>query len=201
MQGNFVGKNFFLNVTKGAFGEKLQPGVQTHSFNEITGHLVNITFKDTAYGPAMRLHVVDQSNFYMLSMFLNSRPANAFFMAMRNLTLTQELTFKIRSVDGKDYFTVHQFGTTVVWYFVDEYLKELPREVELRKAYMKAIVENEIIPSLRKIPNPFPKHAIYKPMRKGLQGGYFDDYQSKGPIHKANPRENDPGFGKSVELW
>jgi hypothetical protein len=200
MQGTPIGKKFFLNVTKGVFGEKPQPGQTTHTFTEITGHLVNITFKETSFGPAMRLHVVDDSNFYMLSMFMNSRPANAFFMVMRNITLTQEMTFAIKSVDGKDYFSIHQFGSTIVWYFVGEYINELPKEVELRKAYLKAIITNEIIPSLRKLPNPFPKHSIYKPMRNGLQGGYFDEYPSKPVRHGFNTREHEPGFGKEFNV-
>ena len=92
-----MGRKFFLNVTKGAFSEKQNPGEPAHSLTELTGHLVNITFKETKYGEAMRLHFVDENNFYMLSMFLNSRPANAFFMMIKNVDLHTELKFKIKA--------------------------------------------------------------------------------------------------------
>jgi hypothetical protein len=171
-----MGKKFFFNVLRGSFSEKPVPEQNSFSCNEITGYLVNIVFKETAYGDAMRLHVVDENNFYMLSIFVESRPATAFFMMAKNLDLRHEMTFKIKHVDGKDYFSIHQFGGPVLWYYTKENQHELPLLNEDRRPFLKQIVEDEIIPSLQKQINPYPNNPVYRPMRKGLQGGYFDEY-------------------------
>lgn len=174
------GRKFFLNVQKGAFSEKAKPGESAQSFTEITGQLVNITFKTTEFGEAMRLHVVDEQNFYMLSMFVNSRPANAFFMLAKNIDLNHELTFRIKAIEGKDYLTVIQFGGPVLWYYTFENLHELPSNPGDKKAYLKQMVKDEIMPSLQKKLNPYPNHSFYKPARKGLHGGYFDSFKTTG---------------------
>jgi len=177
-----MGRKYFLNVTKGAFSEKQNPGEPAHSFTELTGHLLNITFKETNFGEAMRLHFADENNFYMLSMFVNSRPANAFFMMIRNVDLHRQLQFKIKAIDGKDYFNIFQYGGPVLWYYTVENSHELPLAAENKKAFLKQMVTDEIVPVLRKKLNPFPDHPFYKPARKGLQGGYFDNFKTVGRI-------------------
>lgn len=169
---------YFLNVMRGNFSEKPVADKITYSCNELTGHLVNINFKETAYGEAMRLHVVDEENFYILSMFVQSRAATAFFMLVKNLILQHEMTFKIKSIDGKDYFSIEQFGGPVLWFYTKENQYDLPVFPEDRKAFLKKMVEDEIIPLLQKKMNPYPSNTCYKPMRKGLQGGYFDEYST-----------------------
>lgn len=169
---------YFFNVMHGRFSEKPVPGEITHSCQELTGHLVNINFKETTYGDAMRLHVVDEENFYILSMFVLSRAATAFFMLAKNLILQHEMTFKIKSVDGKDYFTIEQFGGPVLWYYTKENRSELPLMPEDKKPFLKKMVEDEIIPFLRRKVNPFPLNTCYRPMRKGLPGSYFDEYST-----------------------
>lgn len=173
-----MSKKFFFNVLRGQFSEKPVKGEITTSCQELTGHLVNIVFKDTKFGEAMRLHFIDENNFYMLSFFVQSRPANAFFMLVKNLDLRHEMTLHIKSVEGKDYFSIHQFGGPVLWYYTKENEGELPILFEDRQQFLVDMVKKEIIPSLEKKMNPYPYNQVYRPMRKGLQGGYFDDYST-----------------------
>jgi hypothetical protein len=176
------GLKFFLNVQQGDFSEKVKAGDTAQSFTEITGQLVNITFKKTDFGEAMRLHIVDEKNFYMLSMFVNSRPANAFFMLVKSIDLNHELEFRIKAIEGKDYLTVRQFGGPVLWFYTSENGNELPLAPGDKKAYLKQMVIDEIIPVLQKKLNPYPNHPYYKPARKGLHGGYFDGFKTTGRI-------------------
>ena len=194
------GRKFFLNVTKGAFSEKANPGETATSFNEITGHLVHINFKSTGFGEAMRLHVVDENNFYILSMFVKSRPANAFFMIMQNLDLTNEMTFKITSKHGKDFFEIHQFGGPVLWYYSTLNVHELPSMPEEKRSVLIEYVIKDLAPTLQKKANPYPSHMLYKPCRKGLQGGYFDGFKSVGRIIGPVSETERNGF-KDAEKW
>jgi hypothetical protein len=194
------GRKYFLNVNKGAFSEKTQPGQKVISFTEITGHLVNINFKETDYGEAMRLHVVDENNFYILSIFVHSRPANAFFMLMRNIDFKNEMTFKIFAKDGKDFFSIHQYGGPVLWYYTLDNIRELPIDAIEKKTVLRQYVIDEVIPMLHKQLNPYPTHLLYKPCRKGLHGSYFDGYKTIGKV--VGPVSNDEinGF-QSSEKW
>lgn len=175
------GKRFFLNVCAGKFSEVVDPGETRHEFDEITGRLLHIQFKDTKAGETMRLYVVDANNLFILSMFVYSLPANAFFYTVRNLNFQSELTFKINRVfdrktgKEKDRFTIHQFGNSVRWSFDAANQHLLPVDNFKRKEFLKGIVITETIPALQKIVNPFPYHSIYKPLGSGngLQGGYF----------------------------
>jgi hypothetical protein len=192
------GKKFFLNVNRGLFSERQTEGQPQTTFTEITGHLVNITFKETAFGPAMRLHVVDENNFYMLSMFVSSRPASAFFMLAKNLELQHEMTFKMKSIEGKDFFSINQFGGPVLWFYTIENVSILPQDTDERKQYLLDTITGEILPALQKRVNPFPAHTLYKPMRKGIQGGYFPDEKTSVGNRSGSAFEGTPGFGKST---
>jgi hypothetical protein len=199
LQKHFIymnGKKYFLNAFKGQFSEKQRPGEHATAFQEITGHLVNINFKNTDYGEAMRLHFVDENNFYMVSMFVSSRPANAFFMLVKNLDLHSPMTLKIKSENGKDFFNIEQYGAQVQWYYTAENSQPiLYLNYEEKRAFMRNMIQQDIIPALAKKINPLPYHAYYKPARKGLQGRYFSDFKSGGvninPIGEAEQKYYD----------
>ena len=195
-----MAKKLFLNVIHGTFSEKPVPGKFTEQLNELTGHLVNINFKETSYGEAMRLHIIDEENFYILSMFVESRAATAFFMIVKNLILQHDMTFKIKLKDGKDFFSIEQFGGPVLWYYTRDKRYDLPLMPEDRRPFLKETVETEIITVLHKKLNPYPFNQMYKPIRKGLQGGYFDEYRSNarmiGPMGENERKELKKGYGK-----
>lgn len=171
------GKKFFLNVQKGEFSES-RTKENRNVFTKLTGHIVNVNYKTTDYGETMRVQLIDENNFYMLSMFVNSRVANGFYMMIKNIDLNHEIELNIRAEDGKDFLTIKQFGAPVLWFYTMENAHELPREIEDRKAYLKQMVLDEIAPALAKKLNPYPNNAFYTPQRKGLQGGYFDKYNT-----------------------
>jgi hypothetical protein len=170
-------RKYFLNAQQGQFLEN-KDATPRHSFNVIEGHLVNINFKTTAHGEAMRLHIVDQTNFYVISMFVHSRPANAFFMVCPQLDLNQPMKLKIESIEGKEFFSIEQFGGPVLWHWSKENQHELPTTTEAKREYLLAMVQTEIVPVLQKKLNPYPSNQMYKPARKGLHGGYFDRFAS-----------------------
>jgi len=187
------GRKYFLNVFKGSFSEPADPGKESHSFEQITGHLVNINYSKD--GEKLRLHVADENNFYMLSMYVKSRPTNAFYWMMKNLDFKYPMTFKIKAIDGKDFFTIEQFGGPVLWYYSTNNRRELPLDKDEERAYFRTMIETEMTAAIQRVLNPYPNHPVYKPMRKGLQGGYFDGYKSK-PVRFNNPDlSGDPGFG------
>lgn len=170
-----IGKKYFLNVSKGSFFQKAIGENEGVSFSEVTGQLVSISFKRKEQGEIIRLHVVDELNFYMLSMFVHSRPANAFFRMVKNLDLKSEMCFRMTTDKGKDFFSIIQNSSVVAWYYDKNNESELPFGKEERHDFFKGIILNEIIPVLQKRLNPFPNHFCYKPMHKDLQGGYFDN--------------------------
>jgi hypothetical protein len=178
-----IGKKYFLNAIAGAFSEIPTPGQHQHTFEEVTGRLLHIKFKETKAGEVIRLYVVDDLNLYIISMFVKSRPANVFFLVAQNLDLHSEIKFKMkREVDAKDgkpkdFLSIHQHGNSIRWYYDESNKHELPQGIEERRALLKGIVENITVPALSKIVNPFPSHPIYKPLGSGngLQGGYFKD--------------------------
>ena len=162
--------------------------------------MVNITRKQHEAGEIMRLHVVDELNFYVLSFFVKSRPANAFFLLMKSLDLLQPMTFKMKSKEGKDFFSIIQHGGPVIWFYNKDNESELPEDAEQRREFFLNILDNEIIPSLQKRLNPFPNHLFYKPAGKGLQGGYFKNEYVAPKLKGGSAREGQPGFGKSVNF-
>ncbi len=194
------GKKFFLNVSKGLFFEKDLPGQTAKQFNIITGHLVNINFKTIAEGEVMRLHLVDDMNFYVLSFFVRSRPAHAFFQMAKNLDLTQDMNLQIYSIEGKDYFKIFQSGSAVQWFFVDDNKELLPLMPEERQRFFVQYLKEELIPILEKKINPYPNHLLYKPAaKKALQGGYFDAYESNAGFPKpvgSYERQDQSFWGK-----
>jgi len=198
-----VGRKFFLNVSKGHFFEKDIPGQLQHCFNEISGHLVNVTFKTTDKGEMMRLHVVDELNFYVLSFFIKSRSANAFFLLAKNLDYLQPMTFRIESRKGedsllRDFFSIIQNGGPVSWYYNQDNANELPLTQEGKRTFFLDMMQTEVLPALQKKLNPFPNHLFYKPAGKGLQGGYFSNDNTSVKSKGGSYRERLQGFGKSV---
>jgi hypothetical protein len=177
-----IGKKFFLNAREGSFSEIQEPGQPRNVFTEITGHLVRVTFKETKAGEALRLYVVSELNFYVISMFVRSRIATAFMLMAKNINLMQPMKFRMERKDLKDCLNIHQDGSSIRWYYTQENAHELPTMPDDKRAFLRKIIEEEVIPTLQKKLNPYPNHAIYKEFGsgKGLQGGYFDDFASSG---------------------
>jgi len=193
-----IGKKFFLNARDGVFQEKPEQGKQTTSFNDITGHLVNVAFKNTAHGDTIRLYIVNELNFYVVSMFLRTRQANAFMLLARNLDVHIEMTFrmqrKFKESGYKDFFSINQNGGPVRWSFTKENQHELPTAPEDRRALLRKIIEDELIPRLQKKMNPYPNHMFYVPAGSGLRGGYFDEFKS--PEKSYNNSDNDAAMNQ-----
>lgn len=173
-----MGRKYFLNTAKGCFLEKGSIDKNKKTFTEITGHLVSVKFKETIYGETLQLQLVDEENFYVISMFVKSRVATAFFMLVKNLDVKEPMTLLLKEHFGRNCFYIWQFGGPVLWYYTMENENELPQDVDERRKFLKQIVTDELMNSLAKKMNPFPNHNFYKPARKGLQGGYFDAYKS-----------------------
>ena len=159
-----VGKKFFLNAHKGQFIESKQL-TPRHAFDEITGHIVHIGFKPTPYGETMRLQVIDKHNFYMLSIFVTSRVASAFFAMLPNINVTQEITFKIHEVAGKDFLTVEQFGEPVKWFYTPANWFQVPGDLNDRIEFFKAKIEADVAPQLQGISSPYPENKFFTPQR------------------------------------
>jgi hypothetical protein len=185
-----TGNKYFLNACAGCFSEIPTPGQKHHTFEEITGRLLHIVFKDTKAGETMRLYVVDETNLYIISMFVKSRPAMVFFLTARNLNLQAEIKFLMRRENDKDFLSIHQFGNSIRWYFDQSNEHELPQGKDEKRTFLRLIVEEEIMPRLEKVVNPFPSHPIYKPLGSGngLKGGYFGKDE---PRPKRNTPVND----------
>lgn len=168
-----MGSKYFLNANKGAFAESPKKSPR-HLFEQITGHIVHIGFNTTQFGENLRVILIDQENFYCVSMFVSSRPATAFYMLFQNINLNHEVTFKMRAENGKDFFEAHQFGSQVRWAYNKDSFAQLPQDAKERHAHFKALIEAEAAPVLQKKINPYPANPFYEaPKRTGLQGGYF----------------------------
>lgn len=178
------GRKYFLNAQKGEFSESRQIS-NRHTFKQITGHIVGITFKDTSYGETMRVQVIDETNFYCISMFVSSRPANGFFVMAKNIDLQHEVTIKIHAENGKDFLNIEQYGSPVQWYYNRDNSHELPSDFDERRAFYRSIIVDEIIPAVQKKLNPYPSNPFYSPKAKGLQGGYFDKQESNARFPKS----------------
>lgn len=193
-----IGKKFFLNAREGAFSEIPEPGSFTHSFAELKGHLVHVSFKQTTKGETMRLHIVNDLNFYCVSMFVRSRMATVFMLMARNLDVHSEMKFVMSREDGKDFFKIYQNESSIRWFYTEENKHELPTTDDEKRAFLRRIVEEELVPGLKKKLNPFPSHFLYKPFGtgNGLAGGYFDAQKSVATIRKNHLNEDDDKFLK-----
>lgn len=185
-----IGKKFFLNARDGYFSEIPQPGTTHNAFTELTGHLVRVAFKETKAGETLRLYIVSDLDFYIVSMFVRSRVATAFMLMAKNINFALQMKFRMelrpdaKTGDLKDCLTIFQNSSSIRWYYTQENAHELPLMPDDKRAFLRKIVEEEVIPTLQKKINPYPDHFIYKPFGsgKGLQGGYFDDYAKQGKV-------------------
>lgn len=197
------GRKYFLNAREGAFSEKPEEGKQTQAFEELTGHLVNVTFKETHSGECLRLYIVNEQDFYIVSMFVNSRQANAFMLLAKNLDLHSEMKFIMRMRDFRTFFSIHQNGGPVKWYYGKENAHELPVFADDKRAFLKKQMEEEFFPALQKKMNPFPSHLLYSPAGSGLRGGYFDDFKNEGRLVRPvgrHERQSKKVYGNSRPL-
>lgn len=179
---------FFLNAREGAFCTPPNPTIESVSFSELEGRLVHAAFHETSFGDTLRLHIVNEHSFYVVSMFVLSRTATAFMLLAKNLDLHSNMVFKMHQrlnpVTGKqqDFFSINQNGGPLSWYYTEENKDEMPATAEEKKAFLRKIVEEELIPSLEKLLNPYPYHDFYKPKKTGLQGRYFDGFKADRPF-------------------
>lgn len=182
------GKFYFLNAIRGVFSTIPNPLETQYSFDEITGHLVRVSFEDTEKGETIRLHIVNDTDFYIVSMFVRSRVANAFMLAARNIDLHEPIKFRMGTRDEqgkqKDCLSFFQNGRSIRWYYTQANAGDMPTDAEGKRAFLRHIVEHEVIPILEKKLNPFPYHSIYKPFGSGngLQGKYFDGFANTGKV-------------------
>lgn len=153
-----TGKKFFLTVKGGRFSEK--PEGSYNVFDTIKGHLVNITFKQIDAGELMRLHIIDEQNFYMLSVFTNSRAAHGFYMLMKNLKLEKPIDFRIAQKDGRDVLWAEQEGRKVKWAFGNDRDQVQLPPMEQRLSYLKNLATTLVAPLARRS-NPYIHHPVY----------------------------------------
>lgn len=171
----------YLQTKRGLFTETTQEGQRHYSYTEVSGHLVNITFKQTEFGNIMKLHLIDADNYFVISMFINSRPATAFLMLVPSFNLKNEITLSITRQGGLDYLRAFQFGYPVGWYKrFPGYGDLLPKDNQERISYLLNYVKTEIIPILAHLVCPYSYHPTYKPTGQPDQQGYFDEYKTKG---------------------
>ncbi|WP_153799042.1 hypothetical protein [Foetidibacter luteolus] len=145
----------------------------------------------------MKLHLVDENNFYMVSLFVNTGAAHAFFNLVKSLHLIEKFKLKLVPKEDKTLLCAEQFGALVKWY--RDYNVILPADAAQRTEYFTEMIKHEILPALQKLPNPFPLHPHYKPLpKRALYGGYFNAQQSYarvvGPMSEAE--RTDVGYGK-----
>ncbi len=186
----------WVNIKQGEFVETR--GNQKYIHDVISGHLVRITIIDTArYGPGLRLHFVNDTEYIILGMNADSNPGKGFLMAIHEVDLLHPITLSVSLKHGEKYprnvLSIYQFGKLLTTRVRD--LNELMSDIRLK-----------IIPGLQKKPNPYPVHKDYAPNNAGIQGGYFDAHASgkhkmPGAIgseerkyYKANG--GGPGYGK-----
>ena len=181
---NIMGSKYFLTARNGTFAERPDNGVYK-TFNEITGHIVHVSFKFHSSGDLLRVHIVDEENFYVLSMFANSRTATGFFMSIENVDLSEKVRISIKSAGvGTEILNIHQNNVAVKWYYTGDKQSILPRNYVERLDYLKKMIETVIIPRLKRKLNPYPFHAFYQHQFPGAQAGYFSNHDYHSPKFK-----------------
>lgn len=156
-----TGRQHFYFLIHGTFAEKVQPGEPVISTTSITGMLLNVTFKSSPTGKIMKIHMADEDNFYMVSMFLSSRPAYAFLMLLGGLDHTMPLTLKVDRSTGRDNIKAYQNGIPVPWRMDAPgfALLQIQQKVERLLERLHGV----ILPAIQSQGNPFPYHSFYKP--------------------------------------
>ena len=109
----------------------------------------------------MKIHMADEDNFYMVYMFLSSRPAYAFLMLLGGLDLTMPLTLKVDRTTGRDNIKAYQNGVSVLWRMDSPgfALLQIQQKVERLLERLQGV----ILPTIQAQGNPFPFHTCYKP--------------------------------------
>jgi hypothetical protein len=178
------GKKRYLTIKDGKLNERIDQNTQ-YDYGFIEGQIMNITFQEHAeYGKQIHLHLIDQQDYFVLQMYLNSYPAKAFLMMLKNIDLRELLKISVRqTVDNNvkriALFCSQDFGTPIKWYWNKEHQVGLPALVPIktrnkqgqlvdgwddtdRMNFLQEMVKNEIVPQLQKKLSPYPNHPSYR---------------------------------------
>lgn len=204
----------YVGVKDGKIIEKIEASDQYKAYNHLSGHLMNITWKQHEKGKLMILHIIDKDDYFLLQLFLNSFYAKSFLKILPNIQLNEEITIitRCRVEDGKKKGSlfVNQFGNSLKWFWNDANRGDLPELVkkyndQLHKevwddsdqlAYLEMYVEQNIIPHLKVRPNPFPAHLAYTGNTGNqIAGNYFGAEQRVGIVGPVSSTERDGANG------
>ncbi|UAY56231.1 hypothetical protein [Arachidicoccus terrestris] len=171
---------YHLITKNGEFVSASKDVKEQYTFNSITGNLVRITTDQNKYGKILKLHMISESEYWIISMFVNSRAAFAFLMTVPNIWLSDPFTITIgkNTSTGKDHLSIMQGRWSRKWF--TNWPSPLPGLAEQKSEYIFDYMVNEIMPALDLLPNPYPYNIWYSPpSRATVYGGYFDPRKSK----------------------
>jgi hypothetical protein len=200
----------YLGIRDGKIIEKLDNS-NYREFTHLSAHLMNITFRQHDKGKVMQLHLIDEQDYFILGLFLNSFYAKSFLMLLPNIDPTHELTIVTSlKMDGdkkKGSLFVNQHGKPLKWYWTKDNLGDLPPMVKQNRQmhngewkevwtdddqqlYLEMYINQDVIPQLQKKPNPFPANVNYSGNTGNqIAGDYFGKEQRVGMVNSQSGAE------------
>lgn len=190
----------YLTIQEGRMKEKKGDTIVEH--NQLTDvHLVDVTFRDVekevdgitkTVGNVIQLHLLDETDYFILETWSNCAYARCFYQVMQNLDEKRRFTLitseRIKDGKKKPALFIKQDGFLLRWCYTKGNMQDCPPlsvstgpmggsafDDTLQNMFFINLVEKWLIPALHKLPNPFPNHNVYQPKLLDQVGSSCDD--------------------------
>lgn len=191
MPAELVQTKRYLSIRDGLMEER--KGDQTIAYNHLSGmHVVFVDFRKVEkekdgqkeyVGDTVRLHLVDESDYWQLEMWANSGYAKAFYHIMENIDYAKPVTIitQLRNNNGKKQqaMFISQDAKPLKWKYTRDNPGDLPPLKITEKLNAQGLpakqyndddqmlffmdkIATVINPYLKLQANPFPFHTVWK---------------------------------------
>ncbi len=198
----------FLSMVAGRMIERVDEKTR-YEYNHLAGvHLVNITFRKVVkdnllIGETIILHLIDEADYWMLELWMNSAYAKAFYNVMENINLNEPLTIITNEYEKegkkKQALFAKQFNGTLKWKYTKDNMQDCPRLEQIPQTdgstkwddsnvilFFLDKITRVMLPALQKKINPYPWHPTFNGINgNNIAGEYFGKethHRAPGPI-------------------
>lgn len=151
----------FVTIRKGQFVSALSDGPPYNS-KRIFGRIVDVLYKEVNGREFIRIHLIGGEEFTVLSIPTDSRSAFALYKLLTSIDITLNLSFHVKSINGKDVFYAIQNDRSVEWDSNSPFKKcKTCSSIDLRSARM--YVEYTFRPKVRSHYGMLSNNSLFRP--------------------------------------
>lgn len=224
MPAAMVSNRRYLGILGGKMVERIDENTRYEYNTLLSMHLVNITFRkveknNQPVGETIQLHLIDEADYFILELWLNSRYAKAFYSMMENINLNEPFTIitqeKVKDGKKEQSLFIKQNAANIKWKYTRDNMQDCPmldvKEVngkiqyndDLQIAFFLDKIAGTIIPALKKKKNPYPNHMHFDGIvGNEIAGNHFgkeERVRVVGPVSEAERNYNVPDGMKQPE--